>query len=55
MPGTPTSSPVSILAVWPGGAAGAGFDLRKDGQPRGSYDDGADSIVAFARTLGYQE
>jgi len=31
------------------------FDLRHDGRQRGSYYDGAGNIVAFARTLGYQE
>lgn len=31
------------------------FDLRHDGRERGSYYDGAANIVAFAKTLGYQE
>jgi hypothetical protein len=31
------------------------FDLRHEGRQRGSYQDGAGHIVAFARTLGYQE
>ena len=33
----------------------ARFDLRHDNGERGSYYDGAGNIVAFARTLGYQE
>lgn len=33
----------------------AAFDLRHEGRSRGSYYDGAGNIVAFARTLGYQE
>ena len=31
------------------------FDLRHEDRTRGSYYDGAGNIVAFARTLGYQE
>lgn len=31
------------------------FDLRHEGRQRGSYYDGQGNIVAFARTLGYQE
>jgi hypothetical protein len=31
------------------------FDLRHDNRQRGSYYDGHGNIVAFARTLGYQE
>jgi hypothetical protein len=31
------------------------FDLRHEGQQRGSYYDGQGNIIAFARTLGYQE
>jgi hypothetical protein len=31
------------------------FDLRHEGRGRGSYQDGAGNIVAFAKTLGYQE
>lgn len=31
------------------------FELRDDGRDRGSYYDGAGNIVAFAKTLGYQE
>lgn len=31
------------------------FDLRHDERQRGSYYDGHGNIVAFARTLGYQE
>ena len=31
------------------------FQLNDNGQARGSYLDGAGNIVAFARTLGYQE
>ncbi|MGV8831988.1 MAG: methyl-accepting chemotaxis protein [Devosia sp.] len=31
------------------------FDLRHDGRARGSYYDGKGNIVAFAKTLGYQE
>ena len=33
----------------------ASFDLRDDGEARGSYFDGKGDVVAFARTLGYQE
>ena len=33
----------------------ATFDLRHEEQQRGSYYDGNGNIVAFARTLGYQE
>ncbi|UJW86777.1 cache domain-containing protein [Devosia sp. SL43] len=31
------------------------FDLRHEDRQRGSYYDGSGNIVAFARTLGYQE
>jgi hypothetical protein len=31
------------------------FDLRREDRERGSYYDGRGNIVAFARTLGYQE
>ncbi|MDP3402151.1 MAG: chemotaxis protein, partial [Brevundimonas sp.] len=31
------------------------FDLQHEGRQRGSYYDGQGNIVAFARTLGYQE
>jgi len=31
------------------------FDLHHDGAQRGSYYDGSGNIIAFARTLGYQE
>ncbi|MNY68253.1 hypothetical protein D3C86_2059860 [compost metagenome] len=33
----------------------APFDLRHEDRQRGSYYDGQGNIVAFARTLGYQE
>jgi len=33
----------------------ASFDLRHEGRARGSYYDGNGNIVAFAKTLGYQE
>ena len=33
----------------------ARYDLRHEGRSRGSYYDGKGNIVAFARTLGYQE
>ena len=33
----------------------ASFDLRDEGRARGSYYDGKGNIVAFAKTLGYQE
>jgi hypothetical protein len=33
----------------------AGFALRDDGRLRGSYYDPQGNIVAFAKTLGYQE
>ena len=33
----------------------AAYDLRHEGKPRGSYYDGKGNIVAFAKTLGYQE
>ncbi|MGV8855432.1 MAG: hypothetical protein ACOH2L_12375 [Devosia sp.] len=33
----------------------AAYDLRHDGKLRGSYYDGKGNIVAFAKTLGYQE
>jgi hypothetical protein len=31
------------------------FELRHENRQRGSYYDGQGNIIAFARTLGYQE
>jgi hypothetical protein len=44
-----------IIAASDSGLSLAGFSLRHEGRARGTYYDGDGNIVAFARTLGYQE
>jgi hypothetical protein len=44
-----------IIAASASGLDVAGFRLEDGGKPRGTYYDASGNIVAFARTLGYQE
>ncbi|KKB12846.1 chemotaxis protein [Devosia geojensis] len=44
-----------VIATTDPGLLWQRFALRHEGRQRGSYQDGAGHIVAFARTLGYQE
>lgn len=44
-----------VIASTCGASRFTTFDLRHDGNQRGSYYDGDGCIIAFARTLGYQE
>jgi hypothetical protein len=44
-----------IIAASASGLNLGSFMLRDEGKPRGSYYDADGNIVAFARTLGYQE